>query len=258
MTQQGLRITPPADLGRSMYAWAFEIVTDRQQHSPNVIQHDATKALQGTKKVELEGHGTTSRRAATAGRSHPAMAPFVLPGSTVVIETASRTDGFKTLRPPATSNVKVTANQRTSNDPLSSLTDGKLAAEFGPVFPNGIRDGAYKTDLGAVRAVSAITSWSFNRKGIRGAQKLVLYGSNASSDPGWDLSQFTPLGTIDTTREVQANFTAASLRASAGSSLGQFRWIVWAVSPVTETGGGENTAFQELSVEVATSGNDAN
>jgi hypothetical protein len=48
------------------------------------------------------------------------------------------------------------------------------------------------------------------------------------------------------------------LRASAGSSLGQFRWIVWAVSPVTESGGGENTAFQELSVEVATSGNDAN
>ena len=57
MTQQGLRITPPADLGRSMYAWAFEIVTDRQQHSPNVIQHDATKALQGTKRVDLEGHG---------------------------------------------------------------------------------------------------------------------------------------------------------------------------------------------------------
>jgi alpha-L-fucosidase len=57
MTQQGLRITPPADLGRSMVAWAFEIVTDRQQHSPNVIQHDATKALQGTKRVDLEGHG---------------------------------------------------------------------------------------------------------------------------------------------------------------------------------------------------------
>ena len=241
-----------------MYAWAFEIVTDRQQHSPNVIQHDATKALQGTKKVDLEGHDTTTQRAVPAGRSHPAMAPFVLPESTVVIETASRADGFKTLRPPAASDVKVTANQRTSNDPLSSLTDGKLAAEFGPVFPNGIRDGAYKTDLGAVRAVSAITSWSFNRKGIRGVQKLVLYGSNASSDPGWDLSQFTPLGTIDTTGEVQANFTAASLRASAGSSLGQFRWIVWAVSPVTETGGGENTAFQELSVEVATSENDAN
>ena len=41
-----------------MYAWAFEIVTDREQHSPNVIQHDAPKALQGTKKVDLEGHGT--------------------------------------------------------------------------------------------------------------------------------------------------------------------------------------------------------
>jgi alpha-L-fucosidase len=57
-TPQGLRITPPADLGRHKYAWAFEIVTDRQQHRPNVIQHDATKPLQGTKKVDLEGHRT--------------------------------------------------------------------------------------------------------------------------------------------------------------------------------------------------------
>ena len=258
LTEQGLRITPPVDLGQSMYAWAFEIVTDREQHRPNVIQHDATKALQGTKKVDLEGRNKMTQRAAPTGRSHPAMAPFLPPGATVVIESASRVDDFKTLRPPAASGVKVTANQGTSNDPLSSLTDGRLAAEFGPVFPNGIRDGAYKADLGAVRAVSAITSWSFNMKGIRGAQNLVLYGSNASSDPGWDLGKFTPLGTIDTTGEVQADFTAASLRASAGSSLGQFRWIVWAVSPVTETGGGENTAFQELSVEVATVGNDAN
>jgi alpha-L-fucosidase len=118
MTGQGLRITPPADLGRSKYAWAFEIVTDRQQHSPNVIQHDANKAFQGSKKVDLEGHDSTTQRA------------------------------------------------------------------------------------------------------------------------------------------VQASFTAVSLQASAGSSLGQFRWIVWAVSPVTETGGGKSTTFQELSVEVAMSGND--
>ena len=55
---------------------------------------------------------------------------------------------------------------------------------------------------------------------------------------------------IDTTGEAKANFTAASLRAAAEQSLGQFRWIVWAVSPVTRNGGGENTAFQELTVEV--------
>jgi len=250
MTQQGLRITPPADLGQSMYAWAFEIVTDHQQHIPNLIQHDATKALQGTKKVDLEGRDGTAQRSAPVGRSHPAMKPFVLPGSTVVVETTPSANDFKKLPPAAASDVRITANQETSNDPLTSLSDGKLEAKFGPVFANGIRNGAYKTDLGAVRSVSAITSWSFNRKGIRGAQKFVLYGSGAATDPGWDLTRFTPLGMIDTTGEVGAAFTATSLRASAGQSLGQFRWIVWAVSPVTETRGGENTAFQELCVEV--------
>ena len=143
----------------------------------------------------------------------------------------------------------VTANQKTNNDPLKSLNDGKLAAGIGPVFGNGVRNGAYKMDLGAAKSVSAITSWSHNYKGMRGAQKLVLYGSDAATDPGWDLSKFTPLGTIDTTGEAKAQFTAASLRAAEGKSLGKFRWIVWAVSPVTETGGGENTAFQELAVE---------
>jgi alpha-L-fucosidase len=56
MTPQGLRITPPADLGRSAYAWSFEILTDTEQHHPNVIERDASAALQGTTKVDLDGH----------------------------------------------------------------------------------------------------------------------------------------------------------------------------------------------------------
>ena len=143
----------------------------------------------------------------------------------------------------------MTANQMTSNDPLGSLTDGQLVRGFGPVFPNGVRNGAYRMDLGAVKAVSAITSWSHNWKGIRGAQKLVLYASDAATDPGWDLKKYLPLGTIDTTGKPRAEFAAASLRAAAGQSLGNFRWVVWAVSPVTRNGIAENTAFQELSVE---------
>jgi len=60
VTPEGLAITPPADLGNSQYAWSFEIVTDQQQHVPNVIQTDATKALQGTKKVDLDGHASAA------------------------------------------------------------------------------------------------------------------------------------------------------------------------------------------------------
>lgn len=104
-------------------------------------------------------------------------------------------------------------------------------------------------DLGATEPVSAITARSYNRAQVRGAQKLTLYSSDSGKDPGWDLSRLTPLCTIDTGRAT-ADDTATSLRAAAGKSLGDFRWIVWAVSPVTSTGGGESTAFQELTVEV--------
>ncbi len=56
MTAKGLRITPSIDLGVSEYAWSFKIVTNEEQHHPNVIQNDASKALKGTQKVDLDGH----------------------------------------------------------------------------------------------------------------------------------------------------------------------------------------------------------
>jgi len=55
MSDKGLQITPPADLGASQYAWSFEIVTTSQQHQPNAIQTDANKAFKGTKAVDLDG-----------------------------------------------------------------------------------------------------------------------------------------------------------------------------------------------------------
>jgi membrane-associated protease RseP (regulator of RpoE activity) len=170
----------------------------------------------------------------------------VLP-SVVEIEMASAPNGFVKIPLPVASGWTVTANQKTNNDPMETLTDGKLGKGYGPVFGNGIQNGAYKMDLGSAKTVSAVTSWSFN-KGSRGAQKLTIYGSSSATDPGWDLSTFAPLGAIDT-GAATANYMAASLRAPAGQSLGTFRWIVWAVSPVTAAGGGENTAFQELAVE---------
>lgn len=56
MTAEGLEIIPPADLGKSEYAWSFEIATHSEQHAPNAIQTDANKALKGTKKVDLDGN----------------------------------------------------------------------------------------------------------------------------------------------------------------------------------------------------------
>ena len=246
MTSAGLRITPPSDLGNSVYAWSFAILTNQEQHQPNVIETNEDKALKGTQKVDLDGHNTAPQSKSV----HPSVKPFRLPGTTVVTETASRSDGFRQI-PFANASVrKVTANQRTIHESLTSLTDGKLVDTFGSIFPNGIHNGAYKMDLGSVCSVTSITSWSANHRGYRGAQRLVLYGSSEEDDPGWDLTQYTPLGKIDTTQNPKAKFTAVSLRSTANQSLGSYRWIVWAVSPVTVRGGGENTAMQELAVEI--------
>ncbi|MGE9270237.1 MAG: alpha-L-fucosidase [Verrucomicrobiales bacterium] len=235
LTPQGVKITPPSELGDSLYAWTFEIVTDREQHTPNVIQRDAGKALKGTKEVDLEGHDVSEVE--------------VMEGSTVVVEMADRAEAFQKLLLGLGTQAELTARQAVNDRALCVLTDGKLEQDIGPVFKNGVRDGAYKMDLGSPKEVSAITSWSFAHKGRRGAQKLVIYGSGAESDPGWDFDKFTALGSIDTTGRKAPKFTAASLRAEDGQSLGRFRWIVWAVSPITGSGGGENTAFQELAVE---------
>ncbi|MDP4646045.1 MAG: sulfatase-like hydrolase/transferase [Akkermansiaceae bacterium] len=184
----------------------------------------------------------------TTGKKHPAVKPFVMSGAAISVETASTEDGFKQLPLGKASSGKFSASQKTSNDPLASLIDGKLAETIGPVFGNGILDGSYKLDLGAVKPVKKITSWSHHFKGMRGAQKLTIYASAAETDPGWNLEKFKPLATIDTGASKD-KFTAASLQAQEGKTLGDFRWIVWAVSPISKAGGGENTAFQEFAVE---------
>ena len=170
----------------------------------------------------------------------------------VVIEAADSAGGFKHLKPAGSRGAKVTAKKRTSNDPVTVLTDGMLAKRFGPVFGNGITDGAYKMDLGSVKPVRSISSWSHNQASKRGAQRVRLYGSDANKDPGWDLSRYTALGSIET-GPAKAAFTAASLRAEQGKTLGEFRWIVWSVQPITTLR--ENTAFQELAVETESPSN---
>ena len=62
MTDGGLQITPPADLGSSEYAWSFEIATTKDQHAPNAINNDAASALKGTRKVDLDGNVPSKRK----------------------------------------------------------------------------------------------------------------------------------------------------------------------------------------------------
>ena len=164
----------------------------------------------------------------------------------LLTESAENADGFKEISPAASVDAKVSASATSKEAAFDTLIDGELEKSFGPVFANGETSGMYKVDLGSTKPVSEISSWTFD-KGGRGAQWVTIYGSNAKTDPGLkvsDSSLFAPLATIDTRGLKQGEFNAVSLRAADGKNLGEFRWIVWAVNPVSSKE--ENSAFQEL------------
>lgn len=168
------------------------------------------------------------------------------------------TPDFKALPlapPSAALAAKITAGKPgTMNEPVSVLTDGKLARNYGPVFGNGVVDGAYKLDLGVVASIAQVNTFSYNQNRNRGRQRFVLYGSRATADPGWnveDRTVFTPIIDLDTGKTPETDFVATSVRQSGGKPLGAYRWLVWAIRPVTDTAGGENTAFQEFQVIAA-------
>jgi len=167
-------------------------------------------------------------------------------------ETATDAKGFTKLIPSLSKGAIVTASEVVGNEPLDILTDGILNEGYGPVFANGIHLGIYKMDLGTAKSVTAINSWSFNQNNKRGRQLATIYGSDSVTDPGWnvrDAKKFTPLGSIDTASLPSAPFTASSMRAPSGSNLGNFRWIAWETSPISNDS--ENTAWHEFSVETA-------
>jgi alpha-L-fucosidase len=45
MTAGGLRITPPGDLGASMFAWSFAVITDEAQQHASLVETDSNKLL---------------------------------------------------------------------------------------------------------------------------------------------------------------------------------------------------------------------
>lgn len=141
----------------------------------------------------------------------------------------------------------VSSSEKTNNDPLSVLVDGKIEKTYGPIFPNGSTGGAYKLELAQSTPISTLTSWSHNQGGHRGTQRVTIYGSNSDSDPGWrvrDRSKFEAIATIDTSALNSGEFTGATIQARDGQTLGTYKWIVWKTKPLNTKG--ENTAFQEL------------
>lgn len=164
-------------------------------------------------------------------------------------ETATRADGLKAIV-PRPSEVKFSTQPETGNDPLSVLTDGQLAAGYGPVFANGTPVGIYRADLGKERDIKAIQTWTHHLNGLRGQQRLHLFASNAE-DPGWDYTQakqWQPLTSLTLTQNNLSDFVASSWQTGEGKSLGRYRWIIWVMEPLS--GLKEHSAVQELGVVV--------
>ena len=103
-----------------------------------------------------------------------------------------------------------------------------------------------------MKEVSQVNTFSFNQNENRGRQRFLLYGSNSSGDPGWnvtDVKSFVPVCEIDMPEFDESQSSAAtSIRQSQNQPLGSFRWLIWAAAPATGTAGGENTAFQEFQI----------
>jgi len=141
---------------------------------------------------------------------------------------------------------KASAGGATNNDPIDSLTDGKVVNSYGPIFANGVKGGMYKLDFATAKSIAQVNT--FSALGARSRQNFVLYGSAAEADPGWkvaDSKVFTPLISVDTSEGMPTDFEATSIRFRDGKPLGSYRWLVWEAFPVTQDNA-ENTAFQEL------------
>ena len=169
----------------------------------------------------------------------------------VVTETLADT-GFKEA-PVASAVVPAKVSSggpRTVDGPLKALIDGKVGKGGHPIFQNGVTDGAYKLDLGESKSFAQVNTFSSTGRN-RAKQNYILYGSNAATDPGWnvaDAAVFTPIMAVDTREVEPQEFEVTSVRRSDGKPVGSYRWLVWAVSPITGEIGGENSAYQELQV----------
>ena len=222
---------------------------------------DVVVACNGQEANTINDLRALANKAAGAGlklsviRKHKPMTVELTDYAYFAMETQASPE-FKEI-PLASSAVaaKVSAGGSTPprNNPVDALLDGKVVKGLGPIFANGVLDGAYKLDLGEAKSILQVNTFSAGG-GVRPRQNYVLYGSNTASDPGWEVedgAMFTPIIAVDTRHIASREFEATSVRRSDGKPLGCYRWLVWKVTPVNGDVGGENTAFQELQVIAA-------
>ncbi len=201
--------------------------------------------------VAMQNQAEGKRLALTINRQRKPL-PIDLSNYTYVVMETQATTEFKEI-PVASTAVPAkisSGGPRTVGGALAALIDGKLGKEGNPIFSNGVIDGAYKLDLAEAKSIAQVNTFSFTGRN-RAKQNYILYGSNAAADPGWnvaDAAVFAPIMAVDTRAMEPKEYEATSVRRSDGRPLGSYRWLVWALSPITGEIGGENSAYQELQV----------
>lgn len=134
----------------------------------------------------------------------------------------------------------ISTHPNTHNEPVSVLSDGKVADHYGPVFGNGTRHGTYKVDLGEAREIREIRTFSFAMSGKRGSQRFTVFGmAGRNGKP-------VAIATVNVNAGRGDKYAASKICMAGGGNLGRFRWLRWVVEPVTKLE--ENTAFQEFQV----------
>jgi len=203
--------------------------------------------------LEIQGSAGASTLELTVMRGQGRVKVAVCDYVRVTAASAASAGAFKTVPLAAPDQVlpfkRTDARPETRNEPVAVLGDGRLAANYGPVFGNEVSSGCYKVDLGGVKPLAAVNTFSYNQGGNRGRQHFILYGSTAASDPGWNVanpSAFVPIAEVDTPADASPVYVATRVAGNHRQPLGRYRWLVWRVYPVTSIG--ENTAFQEFQV----------
>jgi len=141
-----------------------------------------------------------------------------------------------------------TGGSGAGKESVDVLVDGKITRGQGLTFQNGVDDALIKFDMGTVKEISQINTYASGN--TRARQSFTLYGSSATADPGWkvtDRTVFTPVIKIDS-RGDRTEYEATSIRRSDGKPVGSYRWLVWVGSPTMGEIGGQNTTFEEMQV----------
>ncbi len=134
----------------------------------------------------------------------------------------------------------ITTAPETSNQPVAVLYDGKIDQNYGPVFQNGTKNGTYIIDLGRMKPIKEIRTFSFDMNGSRGSQKFTVFGvTDKNAKP-------VPIAMVNVNAREGDKYVASKIVTAGRKKLGSYRWLHWVVEPVTRLN--ENTAFQEFQI----------